>query len=382
MSGVAVAIAVFCASVAAWAGARALAGGVRREHLDEVGRSLRKVHVNATPRVGGLAVAAGIVAGALVDFAASSEIGALWTMLLLCVAPALVWGLIEDVTKRGLVPVRLAITGAAAAMAYVLLDARITELDVPGLDWLLAFPAFSFLFTAFAVAGVAHSFNVIDGLNGLAGVSSLLGAIGMALIAWAVGDWFVFCVAAVLAGSVAGFLVVNFPRGRIFLGDGGAYLVGLVLAVLSVLVVQRNSEVSPWFPLVLLAFPIWETIFSMYRRRLRGQSPGQADALHLHTLVYRRVARWKGYGARPADYVTRNSIASLMLWVLPVSCWIVAVTLWRETLWLQLAAAAFATLYVWLYLRIVRFGVPQWLVVTSRAAQAEPDAEESDARAL
>jgi UDP-N-acetylmuramyl pentapeptide phosphotransferase/UDP-N-acetylglucosamine-1-phosphate transferase len=204
----------------------------------------------------------------------------------------------------------------------------------------------------------------------------------MALVAWAVGDWFVFSVAAVLAGSVAGFLIVNFPGGRIFLGDGGAYLVGLVLAVLSVLIVQRNSEVSPWFPLVLLAFPIWETIFSMYRRVLRGHSPGHADALHLHTLVYRRVARWKGYGARPADYVTRNSIASLVLWVLPVSSWIAAAALWRETLWLQLAAGVFASLYVWLYLRIVRFGVPQWALVISRAPVVEAEAEESDVQAL
>jgi UDP-GlcNAc:undecaprenyl-phosphate GlcNAc-1-phosphate transferase len=188
-------------------------------------------------------------------------------------------------------------------------------------------------------------------------------------------------VAAVLAGSVAGFLVVNFPGGRIFLGDGGAYLVGLLLAVLSVMLVQRNSEVSPWFPLVLLAFPIWETLFSMYRRRMRGQSPGQADALHLHTLVYRRVARWKGFGARPQDYVLRNSIASVMLWPLPVLCWAAAVTFWHETLWLQGAAAVFAALYVWLYRRIVHFGVPAWVRVTAPAAAAR-EVEETDAPAL
>ena len=380
MSVVAVAIAVFFAAVAAWVGARALASGARDEHLDAVAPHLRKVHVHATPRVGGLAVAAGIVAGALVLFAAHAELRVAWTVLIVCVTPGFVWGLIEDLRKRDSIMVRLAITAAAAAMAFVMLDARITELNVPGLDRLLTYPAFSFLFTVFAVTGVAHSFNVIDGLNGLAGISSLVGAIGMAVIAWAVGDWFVFCVSAVLAASVAGFLVVNFPGGRIFLGDGGAYLVGLALAVLSVLVVQRNSEVSPWFPLVLLAFPIWETLFSMYRRRLRGQSPGQADALHLHTLVYRRVARWKGYGARPADFVTRNSIASLMVWTLPLLSWTAAVALWQQTAWLQAAAAAFAALYVWLYRRIVRFGVPEWLLVTSRVPAT--DTEESDARAL
>jgi UDP-N-acetylmuramyl pentapeptide phosphotransferase/UDP-N-acetylglucosamine-1-phosphate transferase len=338
------------------------------------------VHVQATPRVGGLAVAAGVVAGALVVFAAHAELRIPWTVLILCATPAFVWGLIEDLRKRDSIMVRLAITAAAAAMAFVMLDARITQLDVPGLDSLLTYPAFSFAFTVFAVTGVAHSFNVIDGLNGLAGITALVGAIGMALVAWAVGDWFVLCVAAVLAGSVAGFLLVNFPGGRIFLGDGGAYLVGLVLAVLSVLLVQRNSEVSPWFPLVLLAFPIWETIFSMYRRRLRGQSPGQADALHLHTLVYRRVARWKGYRARAADYVMRNSIASMMLWTLPLLSWLAAMALWRETLWLQAAAGAFAALYVWLYRRIVRFSVPAWMLILAATEAAED--EETDPQAL
>ena len=380
MSGVAIAVAVFFASIAAWVGARALASDKRQDHLDTVDHCLRKVHVNATPRVGGLAVAAGIIAGALVDFAVHGELG-LWTLLIMCVTPGFIWGLVEDVTKRGSVAVRLAITAAAAAMAYVLLDARVTELDVPGLDRLLAIPAFSFVFTVFAVTGVAHSLNVIDGLNGLAGITAVLGAIGMAVVAWAVGDWFVFCVAAVLAGSVAGFLVVNFPGGRIFLGDGGAYLVGLLLAVLSVMLVQRNSEVSPWFPLVLLAFPIWETLFSMYRRRMRGQSPGQADALHLHTLVYRRVVRWKGFRARPQDYVARNSFASVMLWPLPVLCWAAAVTFWHETLWLQAAAAVFAALYVWLYRRIVRFGVPAWVRVTAPPV-ASREVEETDAPAL
>ena len=375
MSGVAVAVAVFFASLAAWVGARALANGSRQDHLDAVDPSLRKVHVKATPRVGGLAVAAGIIAGGLVELAVHGALE-LWTVLLLCVTPGFIWGLIEDVTKRGSVTVRLVITAAAASMAYVLLDARVTELDVRGLDTLLTIPAFSFVFTVFAVTGVAHSFNVIDGLNGLAGITSLLGAIGMAIVAWAVGDWFIFCVTVVLAGSVAGFMLVNFPGGRIFLGDGGAYLVGLLLAVLSVMLVQRNSEVSPWFPLVLLAYPIWETIFSMYRRRMRGQSPGQADALHLHTLVYRRVARWKGYGAQPADYVMRNSVASLMLWMLPVICWAVAVSFWTETLLLQAAAAVFAALYVWLYRRIVRFGVPAWVRVTSRVQAPQPQEEE------
>jgi UDP-GlcNAc:undecaprenyl-phosphate/decaprenyl-phosphate GlcNAc-1-phosphate transferase len=284
-------------------------------------------------------------------------------LLLLCVAPGLVWGLIEDLSNRGDVPVRLALSAVAAALGFVLLDARLTQLDVPGLDNLLAFHAVSFAFTLFAVTGVANAINVIDGLNGLSGINALLAATGLALVAWTVGDAFVLTAACVLAASVAGFLLVNFPSGRIFLGDGGAYLVGLMLAELSVILVHRNSEVSPWFPLVLLAYPVWETLFSMYRRRTRGRSTGQADALHLHTLLYRRVVRWRSFAASAPEHAVRNSLASACLWPVPLACLAIALAFWDRSLALQAVAAGFALCYAAAYRRLVRFGVPAWLVV-------------------
>jgi UDP-N-acetylmuramyl pentapeptide phosphotransferase/UDP-N-acetylglucosamine-1-phosphate transferase len=270
------------------------------------------------------------------------------------------------------VAVRLALTALAAALGFVLLDARIPDLDVPGLDQLLAISAFSFVFTVFAVTGVAHSINIIDGLNGLSGFIAMLAAIGIAIVASIVGDPLVFPAACALAASVAGFLLVNFPRGRIFLGDGGAYLVGLLLGELAVLLVHRNSEVSPWFPLMLLAYPIWETLFSMYRRKMRGQSTGNADALHFHTLVYRRVVRWRGFEGKPRDYVMRNSIASMCLWPIPAACLGVALAFWDNSLPLQVAAAVFGISYTLAYRRLVRFRVPGWMVI--RAVQ-KPDDE-------
>ena len=337
--------------------------------LDDTWHEPQKLHKVAIPRIGGIAIAAGVLAGAA---AATVLIGGMegsW-VLLACMVPGFAWGLHEDLSKRGAVFARLALTATTPMLAYVLLDARITQVGVPGLDELLAVHAFSFLFTVFAVTGIAHAINVVDGLNGLAGVCSLLASIGLAVVAWVVEDEAVFVGALVLAASVAGFLLVNYPHGRLFLGDGGAYFIGLVLAVLSVLLVERNAEVSPWVPLMLLAYPIWETLFSMFRRRLRGRSAGSADALHLHSLVYRRVVRWAGHGASPAETVARNSLASAALWILPVACWPVAVLLWSETAALQGAAAVFIVLYVALYRAVVRFRVPAALVVRKRAKVA------------
>lgn len=375
-------IAAFFAALAGWLCARALAKGVlhRQRGLDEVCGSLRKVHVRATPRVGGVAVATGVVGGALAQILVGGEPWN-WLLLLVCVAPAFLWGLIEDLMKRDAVLVRLALTAMAGVLGFVVLDARIAGLDLlPFVDDLLAIHAISFIFTVFAVTGVTHSINVIDGLNGLAGMTALLASIGLAMVAWITGDSFILGSVCILAASVGGFLLVNFPRGRIFLGDGGAYLVGLLLAELAVLLVHRNSEVSAWFPLMLLAYPVWETLFSIYRRRLRGHSPGHADALHLHSLVYRRIARWRGYKARSGDYVTRNSIASMCVWILPASCWFIAVVFWNNSRALQIGAVLFAVVYVWIYVRIVRFGVPSWIIITAGRDRTTEDDDTVDAR--
>jgi UDP-N-acetylmuramyl pentapeptide phosphotransferase/UDP-N-acetylglucosamine-1-phosphate transferase len=377
LSGVAVPVVI--AGIVAFVAACLLATRSLRKSkaLDDTWGGLRKVHVFPTPRLGGAAIAAGLLVGLAVECALYGELGA-WWLLAVCAVPAFVWGLIEDLTARGESLVRFVLTVVAAALAFFLMDARITQLDVAGLDYLLQFHAVSFAFTVVAVAGVAHSVNLIDGLNGLAGVSGVLAAIGLAIVAAIVGDSTVLAAACVLAGSLAGFLAVNYPRGRIFLGDGGAYLVGFFLAELSVLLVHRNSEVSPWFPLILLAYPIWETLFSMYRRKNRGRSTNEADCLHLHTLVYRRVVRWKGFGGSPRDYVTRNSIASACLWSVPAACLAVALGFWESSLALQAAAAAFGTIYTLAYRRLARFGLPAWLVLRASAGLKENDVRVTD----
>jgi UDP-N-acetylmuramyl pentapeptide phosphotransferase/UDP-N-acetylglucosamine-1-phosphate transferase len=357
--------------------AHALVRGKPRA-LDDTSGGLRKVHVFPTSRIGGIAVAAGCLAGAVVNGLAYGEPWS-WALLLLCAVPGFAWGLVEDFSRWGTVVVRFALTAAGAALAVFLLDARITRLEMPGLDWLLGYSAFSFVFTVFAVTGVTHSMNVVDGLNGLSGIIALLASIGLAIVAAVVGDSFVFAGACILGASMAGFLAVNYPRGRIFLGDGGAYLVGLVLAVLSVLVVQRNSDVSPWFPLILLAYPVWETLFSMYRRRARGHSSVRADALHLHTLVYRRVVRWRSFAGKPADAVTRNSLASLCLWPIPMAGLLIALAFWHHSALLQIAAAAFAIIYTLAYRRLMRFRVPAWLVVRARTEPREAEPAEVSA---
>jgi UDP-N-acetylmuramyl pentapeptide phosphotransferase/UDP-N-acetylglucosamine-1-phosphate transferase len=329
---------------------------------------VQKFHARAVPRVGGLAIALGLAA--LLAWVALSRSGpaAEFALLLLCGAPALVAGLLEDVTKQVGVKTRLLATMAAGALAFFLLDARLQEVQLPGLDWLMGFTLFSLLFTMVAVAGVANAVNIIDGYNGLASVVAMISLLSLAYVGLQVGDNLVVSVALGCVGALLGFFVWNWPRGLIFLGDGGAYFVGYLVAVLSFLLVARHrGVVSPWYPLLLFIYPVFETLFSIWRKRVvRGASPGVPDGLHLHMLVFRRLVRW-AVGRRDAASLTlRNSLTAPYLWLLSSVAALPATLWWRYPHVLQACVALFCVVYVWLYLRLVRFHAPRWLVIRSR----------------
>ena len=96
----------------------------------------------------------------------------------------------------------------------------------------------------------------------------------------------------VCIASILGFIVFNFPLGKIFLGDGGAYSLGFLLAVVTIMIVKRHPTISPWYALVTLIYPVWEVIFSFSRRMLIHKlSPLHPDSKHVHQLIFRNLTR-------------------------------------------------------------------------------------------
>ena len=319
----------------------------------------QKFHSAPTPRIGGLEVMAGLfVAGAVllaIEQSASSE---QFAYLLLASLPAFAGGITEDATKNVGVLTRLLLTMLAAAFGVWLLGAVIPRLDVPGFDSLLKWTPFAIAFTMFAVGGVANAINIIDGYNGLASGHAVIVLAALAWVSALVGDSFLFTSALAMIGALLGFLAWNYPKGKIFLGDGGAYLLGFWLAELSVLLVVRHPEVSPWFPMLLLVYPIFETLFSMYRRKfIHRQSPGQPDRMHLHQVIYMRLMRARTDVSDPASLTRFNSRVAPFGWLMTLCCAVPALLFWRETQWLVAASFLFCGVYVAVYL---------WLFFSSR----------------
>lgn len=155
-------------------------------------------------------------------------------------------------------------------LAWWLTDYSLSRVDVWGIDWLLKYTLLSVVFTSFAVGGVANAINIIDGFNGLASTMATLAFTGFALIAWSVGDVSLASVAIILAACVWGFFWVNWPFGKLFLGDGGSYFVGFTLAWVAVLLIERNPSVSPFAALLICIHPVSEVLLSIFRRKLKN----------------------------------------------------------------------------------------------------------------
>lgn len=339
----------------------------RRYALDEA-HGVQKFHCRPTPRIGGVPLAIGIAsalaAASAAGLVAPDHAGA----IAIAAVPVFVAGLAEDVTRKVGPLWRLAAAFASAGLGAWLFGSVLARVDIAPVDTLLAsVPVAALLLTIFAVGGVCHAMNIIDGYNGLSGVvaAMILGALGY--VAWKVADYEILSLTIMTIGAILGFLVWNYPRGLIFAGDGGAYLLGFLIAELSVVLVYRHPQVSPWFPLLLVGYPVWETIFSIYRRTRSGRSAGLPDALHMHQIIYRRLVRWM-VGSREAHHMLkRNSMTSPYLWAVAATTVVPAILLWHNSLALQAAFAIFAASYVWLYFRIVRFRTPRVLVIGNRS---------------
>ena len=311
---------------------------------DHAGSGPQKLHTGAVPRVGGVAIMAGFSV-ALVFAKLSLSEGAQITApawLIIALFVPFVVGLGEDVTQRFGPVSRLLATFAGASIAYFFCGARIVRFDVPIVDALIAFhPAVAFMFTLFCVGGIAHAFNLADGLNGLLAGLGFTASIAVAIVSYLTGDVFVIVASTALAGAIGGFALLNFPRAWLFAGDGGAYLIGSALAIFSMLLCVRQPTVSPWLAFVVVLYPFTDTTYAIYRRWRAGRPIMSPDAEHLHSLLALRLKARFGERGR--------NLASAAIVMVSAMFMGASVSVYSKTPVLAALAAFYALIYVIAY---------------------------------
>jgi UDP-GlcNAc:undecaprenyl-phosphate/decaprenyl-phosphate GlcNAc-1-phosphate transferase len=236
----------------------------------------RKVHTRAVPRVGGIAMAAGIlIPTALMPQLTAPVLGLLAGLLVLLVFG--VWDDRVDLDYRLKFLGQFLAVGLCMSIGGVRIESLTLDTTVllpQGLSW-----ALTFVF----LVGVTNAVNLSDGLDGLAGGLAFLCLCAIAVLGATTGNWTVTTIALIESGAILGFLRFNTHPARIFMGDGGSQMLGFSIGVLAILATQRESSVlSASLPLLLLGLPILDTLSVIARRLAMGQSPFVSDRNHLH----------------------------------------------------------------------------------------------------
>jgi len=345
-------------------------------------QGVQKFHVNPTPRLGGVAIFLGLAVSGLAlsgmvmhvlstpaprplavgqqDLSAELHHYSFWFL----VASMPVWlaGLIEDLTRRVGPTLRLVMATLSAACLFFTLGISVNRTDVFPIDLLLSMPGVPLCVTLLVVAGFTHAVNIVDGFHGLACGLIIIALSGLALMAWKVGDTLLsqFCLNSLAV--VLGFFIFNWPKGAIFLGDAGAYLIGFWVVELGILLVMRNPQISPMAPVVVGLLPLIETLFSMYRRNIvRGRPVNQPDSLHLHSLVYKRLIFNPALIYTLEQSNALNAKVAIFFWV-PAAIFAVLAYIFVESTEAQLALILiYLVMYNWLYLRLASFNAPAFM---------------------
>jgi len=233
-------------------------------------------HENSTPRSGGI----GIILSMLLLL-----LTPLGWKLVLSIGLAFISGIFEDLYSSLNPKLRLLLQFIAAVSAVFLTNSVITYL---GFGMHLPY-VIGVIFSIFAIVGLMNAINIIDGFNGLAAGISFLVLLSFSIVALKVDNYEVFQICLIVMSAIFGFLVFNFPKGKIFLGDGGAYLLGFISALIGIFLGASYEIVSPWFVMSILIYPVWEVLFSIMRKMKKGYSPLEPDAYHLHMLIYKHI---------------------------------------------------------------------------------------------
>ena len=299
--------------------------------------SVQSAHRVATPRLGGIAIFASLIA--TLPFA-PVYIETAYGNFLLAASVLFAAGLAEDLGWRVPPRGRLLAAVVASLLVIVMLDAWVPRIGWSVLDQVMVSGVLGIPLTIFVVVGISNAFNLIDGVNGLAGTTALVCAVALGWISHATGYDAMMTFTTLLALGIGGFLLLNYPFGLIFLGDAGAYTLGFVLAWFGVAIVMNHPDVTPWAILLTMFWPIADTLLAIYRRGLGKRPAMQPDRLHVHQLVMRSLEiTWLGRDRRAVS----NPLTTLVLLPFIVAPACLGVLLWDQP---ALAVGAFVVLLV------------------------------------
>lgn len=242
----------------------------------------RKVHTKAMPKTGGLAMAVGIIVPLFLWAPKITFFPFLMIALLIIIGA----GFLDDIMEFGSL-VKFSAQILASLVVVIWGGVKIQSCGVLLPEGVVLGDQVAIPLSVFVLVGVTNAINLADGLDGLAGGISVLIFVVIGCLGLQDGNHFVVIVAAAVVGALFGFLRYNTFPATIFMGDAGSQMLGFLAGSLALWLTQKDIVLSPLLPLLLLGFPILDTLTVMLERLYHGRSPFAADKNHFHHRLMR-----------------------------------------------------------------------------------------------
>jgi UDP-N-acetylmuramyl pentapeptide phosphotransferase/UDP-N-acetylglucosamine-1-phosphate transferase len=201
-------------------------------------------------------------------------------------------------------------------------------------------------FYILSMVAVANGMNLIDGVNGLCGAVALSILSALLFLSYKTADITMVSLIFSMILLLIPFMLMNYPYGRIFLGDLGAYSLGLIVSMLTIILFGRHPEISPWGAVLILIYPATEVVFSLLRRMVRGVSIYHADTAHLHLKLFHFFRPHSAY-KQIANALVMPSLS--ILWLFPV---LVITWVFHKPIFIWAGIILFMLLYGFIYVLV------------------------------
>ena len=280
--------------------------------------AIQRIHLAETPRLGGLIIISVLTLYTYLH--AEPEVAAILKLCLWSMLPLVIIALKEDLFQDVRPTLRLVALLASGAFFVTNFSGPYPNFGGTFLDLFFKHPIVLFLFYPIALSALANGSNLTDGVNGLCGMIflSILGS--LLFLAYQQGDNTILMVILIVMMLIGAFLCFNYPKGQIFLGDLGAFVLAFLTGMITIIFFGRHVNLSPWFAVLILVYPMTEVAFSMTRRLYRNQPVFAPDIKHLHIKIFyflRRIPEMK----RLANPAVTPLLAILWMYPLIVTPW-------------------------------------------------------------
>lgn len=254
-------------------------------------KSQQRLHLDEVPRFGGIIIY--LFFFVLLIFKFDNE---LLRLLLLSFLPMAILTIKEDLHYETSPLIRIFFMIVSCVIFTLLMPGNFPTIDIPVVGKWLEVTPIQISFYVFSMMVIMNGNNLIDGLNGNMTITNIVQLIALCLLSTTVGDSEFLQLCIFLTLPLIIFLPFNFPFGKIFMGDSGAYLYGFINSGLVIYFFGKHNELLSWIAVFILLYPSIELLFSFIRKKFfENKNPMSADAKHLHTLIYKHLNTKKGY---------------------------------------------------------------------------------------